>query len=112
LENTILFSVTGIVAITILFIILGYSSHFAAGFKPGNAPKTKTLPPVSDSARVYQFVRSWGSEGSGKGEFRSPNVISIDSSGNIYVTDFDNFRIQKFDSNGRYITECGSFGQG
>ena len=36
--------------------------------------------------------------------------IAFDSSGNLYVADTDNNRIQKFDSNGNFITKWGSFG--
>lgn len=38
--------------------------------------------------------------------------IAIDSSGGVYVVDKDNSRIQKFDSNGKFITKWGSRGSG
>jgi len=40
-----------------------------------------------------------------------PNCIAVDSSGKVYVTD-DNSLIQKFDSNGKFITKWGSEGSG
>ena len=42
-----------------------------------------------------------------QGEFSSPFGIATDSSGNVYVADTDNNRIQKFTSNGTYILEWG-----
>jgi DNA-binding beta-propeller fold protein YncE len=41
-----------------------------------------------------------------------PIGIKTDSSGNVYVGDQGNDRIQKFDSNGKFITKWGSTGSG
>ena len=49
-----------------------------------------------------------GATGSGDGQFNSPRGVAVDSSGNVYVTDQLNHRIQKFDSNGTFITKWGS----
>ncbi len=38
--------------------------------------------------------------------------MTVDSSGNVYVADYGNNRIQKFDSNGNFITKWGSQGSG
>ena len=43
-------------------------------------------------------VATIGQNGSGNGQFRSVTDIAIDSSGNIYVVDSSNNRIQKFNS--------------
>ena len=58
------------------------------------------------------FVKEFGSFGSGDGEFNLPQGITVDSSGNIAVTDQANHRIQIFDSNGNFITKFGSAGTG
>jgi DNA-binding beta-propeller fold protein YncE len=42
------------------------------------------------------FITKWGSEGDGEGQFDIPEGIAIDSSGNVYVADTHNSRIQKF----------------
>jgi DNA-binding beta-propeller fold protein YncE len=42
------------------------------------------------------FIASWGSSGTGNGQFHDPDSIAIDSSGNVYVADWDNNRIQVF----------------
>ena len=36
----------------------------------------------------------------------------MDGSGNVYVADYSNERIQKFDSSGTYLTQWGSYGTG
>jgi tripartite motif-containing protein 71 len=42
------------------------------------------------------FITKWGTEGEGESEFKIPEGIAIDSSGNVYVADTHNSRIQKF----------------
>ncbi|RPJ69494.1 MAG: 6-bladed beta-propeller, partial [Alphaproteobacteria bacterium] len=65
-------------------------------------------------AETYTFVTKWGSYDSGGVLYPilDPYGIAVDSSGNVYVADKNNHRIQKFDSNGTYITKWGSLGNG
>jgi hypothetical protein len=42
------------------------------------------------------FVTKWGSQGTADGQFSSPVDVALDTSGNMFVVDNDNFRIQKF----------------
>ena len=47
-----------------------------------------------------QVLSSWGSKGSGDGQFNDPTSVAVDStSGKVYVADPTNKRIQVFDSN-------------
>ncbi|NIW49347.1 MAG: 6-bladed beta-propeller, partial [Gammaproteobacteria bacterium] len=48
-----------------------------------------------------QFVTSWGSTGSGDGEFSFPQGVAVDADGYVYVADRNNYRIQKFSSDGQ-----------
>ena len=48
----------------------------------------------------------------GDGQFALPQGIALDSAGNVYVADFGNARIQKFDANGKFLTKWGSLGAG
>ena len=50
-------------------------------------------------------LRSFGEQGSGSGQFQTPHGLAVDCDGNIFVTDFENNRIQKFTSDGKFITE-------
>jgi len=55
-----------------------------------------------------EFVTKWGTSGTGDGQFDQPRGMAFDSSGNVYVTDFDNHRVQKFTSSGTFITKWGN----
>ena len=46
----------------------------------------------------------------GDGEFNAPLSLAIDSSDNVYVADFGNARVQKLDSNGKFIRKWGKLG--
>ena len=70
---------------------------------------------VSDAWAVGappEFVREWGSLGSGDGQFAGAHGIEVDADGNVYVADTGNHRIQKFTSEGVFIMTWGSLGSG
>jgi sugar lactone lactonase YvrE len=50
-----------------------------------------------------RFVRQWGEDGTGPGQFALPHAIAIDSQGQIYVADRNNARIQVFDTAGKLL---------
>ena len=50
---------------------------------------------------------SKGISGTGDGQFNIPEGIALDSSGNLFVTDNQNNRIQKFDSAGNFVKMFG-----
>jgi hypothetical protein len=49
------------------------------------------------------WVKSWGTRGTGPGQFNTPHNIGIDRNGNVYVADRGNARIQVFDTNGKFL---------
>jgi sugar lactone lactonase YvrE len=63
------------------------------------------------NARVHVFsaegklLRSWGTPGTGEGEFNLPHAIAVDSAANVYVADRENSRIQIFDTQGNFKRE-------
>jgi DNA-binding beta-propeller fold protein YncE len=60
-----------------------------------------------------KFITSWGTEGTGNGQFLRLEGVAVDSSSdNVFVADFEGNNIQKFDSNGNFITKWGSKGDG
>jgi DNA-binding beta-propeller fold protein YncE len=48
----------------------------------------------------------------GDGQFNEPWGIAVDNIGNVYVTDYENNRVQKFSSSGHYVSKWGSPGSG
>ena len=48
-------------------------------------------------------LRSFGTQGSGKGEFIDPRGVAVDREGNILVADNSNKRIQKFTVEGKFL---------
>lgn len=61
-------------------------------------------------ASVLPFQATWGSAGSGEGQFQGPQAIASDGQGNVYVADTNNHRIQKFSSAGTFLLAWGSAG--
>ena len=59
---------------------------------------------------AQEFLLEWGSAGSGDGQFNAPRGIALDDSGNVYVADSGNNRIQKFDRNGNFLLKWGTAG--
>ena len=60
------------------------------------------------NSRVAKFdkdgtwVKSWGTKGTGPGQFVIPHSLAIDRNDNVYVGDRSNHRIQVFDTDGNF----------
>jgi hypothetical protein len=69
---------------------------------------------VSVADSTGNHLLTFGSKGSGDGQFKSdgPYGIAVDSAGNIWVADTKNHRIQKFDSSGNFLLKFGANGSG
>jgi hypothetical protein len=63
-------------------------------------------------ATQYQLVSTWGTKGTGNGQFVDATGLGIDGQGSVYVADSSNYRIQKFDAGGQLLTMWGSRGAG
>ena len=57
-------------------------------------------------------LRSFGTKGSGQGQFMGPYGVAVDGEGNILVADSNNHRIQKFTAKGQFLTAVGTRGSG
>jgi tripartite motif-containing protein 71 len=55
---------------------------------------------------------SFGSRGSGEGEFDRPSAVAVDRAGDVYVADGGNHRVQKFDAAGAFLFQFGGWGDG
>src|SRR6202020_286058 len=63
------------------------------------------------------FLFSWGGEGPGAGTFNGegPQAVAVDdneplsdfSTGDVYVADWGNFRIEKYNSEGKFLSMFG-----
>ena len=51
---------------------------------------------VQKFSSTGKYITSWGSIGQKNGQFNNPYGIAVDKSGNVYVVDNGNNRIQKF----------------
>jgi sugar lactone lactonase YvrE len=71
-----------------------------------------TLLPLSSSVQAQGLLATWGGYGSGSGQFFYPWGMAFDASGNLYVADQGNNRIQKFSSSGAFLLQLGSRGSG
>jgi DNA-binding beta-propeller fold protein YncE len=94
----------------------------AAG--PFNHPTEMIAHPNGDiyvtdgyrNARVHRFthdgrlIASWGTPGSGPGQFHLPHSIAYDDEGKLYVADRANKRIQLFTPDGEYLGEWTGMG--
>jgi DNA-binding beta-propeller fold protein YncE len=108
---------------------LGPDGTFVAEWAPGlYGPRRIAIGPddsiyVVDSGRnrivkfspAGQVLASWGSEGSGDGQFSGLSSVAVDpTTDRVYVADPLNKRIQVFDSNGKFLTKWAvlEWGQG
>ena len=67
---------------------------------------------LNASGRAPAFVAQWGEEGSGPGTFNGPFDVATDRDGNVYVTDSENQRVQKFTADGEFLLQWGEAGTG
>jgi len=56
------------------------------------------------------FIKQWGSTGSGNGQFAGVKSLAVDAQGNVYVADVGNKRIQVFDADGNFKSQFGNIG--
>jgi YD repeat-containing protein len=67
---------------------------------------------VVELSEAGALLRSFGTAGSGDGQFNRPDAIEIDGQGNVWVGDQNNSRVQIFNSSAEFVTKFGSGGSG
>ena len=67
---------------------------------------------VSIFSRDGEKIKTFGTNGSGRGQFSDPYGVAVDRDGNILVADGSNCRIQKFTADGQFLTSAGTKGRG
>ncbi|MBI2864114.1 MAG: hypothetical protein HYX94_06080 [Chloroflexi bacterium] len=68
-----------------------------------------TLVP-STGLEVYHIATWW--QPAPDGQFNYPSDVAVDGTGDVYVTDWINKRVQKFSGDGRFLAKWGSPGNG
>jgi streptogramin lyase len=59
---------------------------------------------------AYEFNMAWGSQGTEDGQFQNPEAIAADGTGNVFVTQIGNDRVQRFSSSGVFGKKWGAQG--
>ena len=81
--------------------------HIAIAY---NGTNNKVYVCETDNHRIiilnhdFTLHGSFGSRGSGPGQFSRPDGISVDIKGNVVVADCYNNRIQVFDASGHFLS--------
>ena len=78
----------------------------------GNVVATKSPAGTSQTVAPLSYSTAFGSEGSGNGQFKDPGLAAVDASGDVWIVDTENARIEKFSSSGSFIAAYGSKGTG
>jgi DNA-binding beta-propeller fold protein YncE len=61
--------------------------------------------------RSGRFIRQFGEQGEGSGQFSHPMDVAVGADGSVYVSDYFQDRIQKFTETGHFLLEWGASGQ-
>ena len=61
------------------------------------------MPMSVNAAQEFKFVNAFGEKGAGEAQFAKTVFMAFGPDGAIYVTDTDNFRIQKFNEMGVFV---------
>ena len=57
---------------------------------------------INSAFAEVTFLNKWGSPGDGDGQFWDDGSIAVSSTGQVYMADRNNNRIQRFDADGNY----------
>jgi sugar lactone lactonase YvrE len=71
----------------------------------------KTNARIVKFSKDGKFIKAWGKEGNGPGEFNVPHGLAFDAAGRLFVADRANNRIQIFDQDGKLLDTWKQFGR-
>ena len=105
-----------------LVMALG-TRHRAESQAPFNHPTDTAVSPSGDiyvsdgygNSSVHRFssdgryISSFGSPGTGPGQFKVPHSLRVSSDGRVFVCDRENNRVQVFTAEGQYLSEWTDF---
>jgi tripartite motif-containing protein 71 len=87
-------------SISVLGLTLLALFHMGCGSTPAPTTPAATSPTVNHN---YPYSFTFGNSGTGPGQFNNPQGIAV-YRGSIFVADVFNNRVEKFDSNGYYLS--------
>jgi streptogramin lyase len=58
-----------------------------------------------------KFIKEWGTQGNGPGQFATPHSLAMDSTGRLFVADRENNRVEIFDQDGKFLADWRQFGR-
>ncbi|MCG6918372.1 MAG: 6-bladed beta-propeller [Deltaproteobacteria bacterium] len=93
-------------------VAVGQNVVSVGAIKPGPSGPIIGVPYSTSASTVLRFSVAWGRQGDGSGDFLKPFGVAADASGNIYVADTYNNRIQVFDNSGTFMKAWGQKGSG
>jgi streptogramin lyase len=109
-KKVLLFTVIGVVVFTVMLSLAiiyaakrATSQPYAVG-EDTTASPTLEAPTLTPTPNFAFVVNSFGQSGIGEGLFNNPRNITMDGTGNIYVADYDNGRVQRFSTDGTYLS--------
>lgn len=78
----------------------------------GTVPAAPAVETDPYAANMLELIpdQYFGTAGTGEGQFTNPHGIAVAPSGDIYVADARNHRIQRFSADGQFIQAWGSYG--
>ena len=78
-----------------------------AGLTPSGTAGVETTRQGATGPEVCKTLCQTGQLGSGAGQLSAPEGMAVDSEGDVYVAEFSNRRVQKFDSEGHFLLMFG-----
>ena len=101
------------IKIVLILVVLAGVGYFVFGnISKRNTEAGLVFNAPASCSNTYHSVTSWGSFGTGNGQFDQPMGIFASLNGFIYVVDANNNRIQKFNQVGAYLSQFGTSGSG
>jgi sugar lactone lactonase YvrE len=78
---------------------------------PAAESEKSNFQAVSDEITPPKFQASWGQEGTGPGQFKSPVGIAINAADDVFITDAGNGCVERFTADGKFLDQVvtGSF---
>ena len=99
-------ALVGFILLTVVLPMAGGLAGIAVGLKPDLVLTAMPMVPGLVGSGYGTKELSFGGEGTGAGLFSDARAISVDpNSGSIYVADYQGGRVQKFDAQGKFVTQ-------